>query len=418
MIKKTIQLSIVGSLLFTISVFATSEVHKGYSDTAAQYEVEGNIISNVDTKAPLWNPRGKSEKLLAERSAYLAKAYDLTRTDAQNKRAQKAHDKYRDAIYINSLMIGTIGEVEVTKAQFIKGIERNLAAGATVVSATAYAFPSDGPMPVLERMDRTNKVMKEQGYLSVNSVEEIRQAKKEGKIAVIFNTQGAEYAIDDLSMLDKAHSKGLRVVNLIYNNDNAFAGGGSKQASGITPLGIKFVERANKLGIVMDCSHTSNQTCIDIAKHTDKPMIASHSNPAALKKMGRNMSDEAMKAVASTGGVVCSVGVGLFMNDEGDSSPEKLVEQIDYTAKLIGKDRTCYATDYMHNADDFFKKSLGDVKIFPPEKGFGMPATNIGTEHVWDVVALLEDKYGWTEDEIKGFLGENLMRIYKANWSK
>lgn len=104
------------------------------------------------------------------------------------------------------------------------------------------------------------------------------------------------------------------------------------------------------------------------------------------------------------------------MNKQGDSSPEELINQILYTAKLIGKDKTCYATDYMHNATNFFLEGVRQVEVFAPEKGFGQPATNIATEHVWDIVAMLEQDHGWTEKEIRGFLGENLLRVYKANW--
>ena len=56
------------------------------------------------------------------------------------------------------------------------------------------------------------------------------------------------------------------------------------------------------------------------------------------------------------------------------------------------------------------------MKVFPPEKGFGSPAQNIATEHVWDIVALLESEHGWTEEQIRGFLGENALRVYEASW--
>ena len=188
-------------LFLTPFLMAKSVIHQDYSDTADQYEVDGRVISNVDTSAPLWNPRGKSKANLKERALFLAEAYDLTRSSAQEERAKKAREKYQDAIYINSLMIGSIGEVEVTEAQFLKGVQRNLDAGATVVSATAYAFPSDGPMPILVRLDKSNKVMADQGIVFVQDTQSIRQAKKDGKIGVIFNAQGAEWAIDDLSIL-------------------------------------------------------------------------------------------------------------------------------------------------------------------------------------------------------------------------
>ncbi len=56
------------------------------------------------------------------------------------------------------------------------------------------------------------------------------------------------------------------------------------------------------------------------------------------------------------------------------------------------------------------------MKVFPPEKGFGVPGQNTAAEHLWDVVAVLEDVYGWSDDEVRGFMGANLMRVYEANW--
>jgi len=405
------------ALATSVNAFAADKIHQGYSATADQYEVDGVVVSNVDTSAPLWNPRGKSEEQLAERAKFLGEAYDLVRTEEQLARAEKYKEKYRDAVYVNSVMLGSVGMIEISDADFAKGLKRNLDAGGSAVSVTAYAYPGDGETALLDRLDLSKKVIDaNDDFVMIDGVESIRQAKKDGKIAVLFNTQGAEWAIEDLSQLDEFHKRGVRVTNLIYNNDNAFAGGGSEQLSGLTELGASFVKKANEMGVVMDCSHASNETCIDVANLTTKPMVASHGNPAALRELGRNMSDEAMKAIASTGGVMCNVGVGLFMNPEMDSSPERLVEHVLYTANLVGKDKTCYATDYMHNAAEFFLQGVAQPEIFPPEKGYGAPASNIASEHVWSVVAILEEEHGWTEDEIRGYLGENLLRVYEANW--
>ena len=59
---------------------------------------------------------------------------------------------------------------------------------------------------------------------------------------------------------------------------------------------------------------------------------------------------------------------------------------------------------------------LGTPYFMPPEQGFGPPAENMAAEHIWHVVGILEDKYGWSDDEIRGFLGGNLLRLYEANW--
>ena len=145
-------------------------------------------------------------------------------------------------------------------------------------------------------------------------------------------------------------------------------------------------------------------------------MIASHSPAAGLNPINRNISDEAMRAIGATGGAVCTTGVGLFLNAEGDASPEQFARHVNYTGEVMGRDKTCFSTDYMHNAKGMFDRDVANVEVFPPEKGFGMPAEKTGPEHIWDVVGVLEDEYGWSESEVRGFLGENLLRVYEANW--
>ncbi len=395
-----------------------SEIHQGYSETADQYEVDGWVISNVDVTAPLWNPRGKSEEQILERAQYLTDAYDLKRTPKQQARAQQARVKYSDAIAINSIMIGAVGTAGTDLESFTKGLKRNRDHGLTAVSVTAYAYPSDGPVHVTERLDASNPVIDELDMIRVTSADDIRRAKAEGKLAVLFNSQGADYAIEDLGTMETVKSKGLLISAFTYNNDNALAGGGSKQEFGTTDLGNEWIAEMNRSNLVIDCSHASNQTCIDAAAVSSKPIIASHSPAYALYQINRNATDEALIAIGETGGAVCTTGVGFFLNADGDASPEAFAEHVNYTGDLIGRDKTCFSTDYMHNAFGMFKDNVANVDVFPPEKGFGFPAENTAVEHIWDVAAILEDEYGWSEEDVRGFLGENLLRVYEANWEK
>lgn len=393
-----------------------SEIHQGYSDTAPQYEVDGNVISNIDIEARLWNPRGKTAEQVQTRADYLLQAYDLKRTPEQQARAQQAREKYADAIAINSVMIGAAGVAGHESEHFAKGLLRNQDVGITVISVTAYAYPSDGTTHVLERLEASRPIVEELGMVLANSVADIRQAKADGKLAVIFNTQGADYAVKDLSIMGTVKGLGVHISGFTYNNNSPLAGGGSKQDMGVTELGYQWIEESNRQNVVVDCSHSSNQTCIDAAKHSSKPIIASHSPAYALWGINRNISDEAMMAIGESDGAVCTTGVGLFLNEQGDAAPEEFAKHVNYTGSLIGRDKTCYSTDYMHNAKGMFDRDVANVEVFPPEKGFGVPAQNTAAEHIWDVAAILEDEYGWSDDEIREFLGENLMRVYEANW--
>ena len=392
-------------------------IHQGYSDTAPQYEVDGNIVSNVDVTAPLWNPREKSQEQIEERAEFLNTQFEITRTEIQQKRADEAREKYSDAIVINSLVPSSVDIAANTPGHFEKALKRNIDGGITLVSASVYAFPGDGQLSPSERILASAKVLEKLDLATVTDTESIRQSKTDGKMIVMFNTQGADYFISDQETLKKLKMMRMHVANFAYNNNNALAGGGTLQDMGVTELGKEFIQKSNEIGVVVDCSHSSIQTCIDAAKYSEKPIIASHSNPFTLHPVSRNISDAGLIAIGNSGGVVCSVGLGNYMNEQLNASPEALAVHIDYVGDLIGRDKTCFATDYTHNYVEFLNAFLSRVDIFPPEKGFGSPTQNIGPEHVWGVVGVLEDDYDWSEEEIRGFLGENLMRVYEANWN-
>jgi membrane dipeptidase len=398
------------------NTFAEEKIHQGYSETAPLYRVDGFVISNDNIEAYLWNPRGKTEEQIAQRAKFISEAYEVTRTPEQ-QRAVEAREKYADAIAIDSLFAGAVGIIGTTPEDFRAGMIRSRDAGLTAVSATVWAFPGDGEdTTVLERIDASMKIVQELGLVNAMSVDDILQAKKDGKMAVIWNVQGSDFVVNDMSMVTTVAAKGLKIANFVYNNDNALAGGGASQEYGVTELGREFIKAANTNGIAVDCSHASDATCIDAARYSAKPTIASHSNVAALFKMNRNMSDEAILAVGKTGGVVCNTGVGLFLNEKGVASPEEYAKHVVYTADLLGREKTCYATDYMPSAAAMFAANVSNVELYPPEKGFGAPASNMAAEHIWDVVSILEDEYEWSENDIRGYLGGNLLRVYEANW--
>lgn len=161
--KKRIVTALV--LTFTFGVGACSDdgkIHQGYSETIEQYEVDGNIVSNVDTSAFLWNPRNKSEEQIAERAQFLTDAAD-TRIPAQIQTDKAYMERYKDAIVINSLMPTSVGIIGNTVESFTAGVERNRKAGVTHVSSSVGAFHTKDVMygfirdtdPVIENLGLT-----------------------------------------------------------------------------------------------------------------------------------------------------------------------------------------------------------------------------------------------------------------------
>lgn len=381
------------------------------------WNTDAGFVSDVDVKSKLWSPRGKSQAEIDKRAAYIAAFFDAGRTDEERKQDVAIKAKYKDAIVINSLMPSGVGIQGIKEEKYAQAVAKNRDNQIDVMSTTVWAFEGVNDESFQTTLDKTDAESKKLGLVKADSVEAIRKAKQDGKMSIIYNTQGADYIIDDMSKVEWSRDNGIMVMNFTYNNDNALAGGGQSDKNlGVSDLGSKFVKYANEQGVVIDCSHSSDQACIDAAKISTKPVIASHSNAKGLYDTGRNLSDDAIRAIAASDGVACTNGVGLFLNAEGTATMSDIAEHVQYVGELVGREHTCYGSDYSHMYGDFLKAFIGVVDKYPPEKGFGAPTQNAGGGDIWGVARVLEDKYDWSEEDIKGFLAENLMRVYQANW--
>ena len=405
------------ALSLTLGSAVAHDIGHEHEHVQGGWEAEAGFVSDVDMDARLWNPRGKPQFIIDQRARFLAQFFDAGRTPEERAADDEIKAHYSDAIVVNSLMPSGIGIQGVGEDRFADAVAHNRDNGVTLISTSVWAFPGVNDVSFEDTLERTDAAIEALGLVKVNTVEDIRRAKAEGKFAIMYNAQGADFIIEDMDQVQWAHDRGIKVMNFVYNNDNALAGGGqSPENLGVTELGQEMIRRMNAAGMVVDCSHSSDQACIDAAGFTSKPMIASHSNVRALYDQGRNVTDEAIRAIASTGGAICPVGVGLFLNEEGSASMAAIAEHVEYIGNLVGRQYTCYASDYSYMYEAFLRGFLADVNNYPPEKGFGAPTQNAGGGDIWGVARVLEDEYGWSEREIRGFLGENLLRVYAANW--
>ncbi|WP_282124437.1 membrane dipeptidase [Algibacter mikhailovii] len=333
-------------------------------------------------------------------------------------------DKYKDALVVDALFVGGPGfPAGFTEDQYEEAVQHSIDNRYDFISATiSNGPPEDTPEKVLERMQRVNDYWKQQDgrYKQVYNIEDVYEAKKNGQIAVMHNFQSMMPLGDDLSNIQKYYDLGLRQMNFTYNIDTKFADGGVSNDdgtdNGVTELGAKVIREMNRLGIVVDASHSSNKTAIEAAMLTDKPMMLSHSNLMTFQPIGRNVSDEAVKAVAATGGVICVNFIGGFLNSKGEARPYDIAKHLDYIKRLVGAECTCVGPDYVYNYAETLEWILNNPKNFPIEMGYATPSHMGKPGEIWGVVRELEATFGWTEDEVKGFLGGNLMRVYEANW--
>lgn len=193
-----------------------------------------------------------------------------------------------------------------------------------------------------------HRYVRERGdALIVRTADDIERAKQENKLGLILHCQGTAIIEDEINLLDAYHEAGLRVVQLCYNTKNLVGDGASERTdSGLSYFGLRLVERCNTLGLMLDCSHTGHRTSMDCVEASSAPVVITHANARAVQDNGRNVSDELIRAIAESGGIVGTVGFPPFLTWDGQPTLDHLIDDIVYKADLVGIDHTGIGIDY------------------------------------------------------------------------
>jgi membrane dipeptidase len=372
-------------------------------------------------------PRPTAEQEFPEYIEYLVEVAE-PRTAEERAADADVKRKFRNAMVIDGLFVGGPGfPAGFSDEQYEEAVQHSIDSQYNVLSATiSNGPPEDTPAVVVARMENVNAYWAERPdrYIQVRTVDDMKRAQRDGKLGVFHNHQSMMPLGTDAAQvkanLQKYYDLGLRQLNFTYNIDTIYADGGVSNDDGtdqgVTELGEEVVKEANRLGIVVDCSHSSNQTCIEAAAMTRKPMMMSHSNLMTYQPIGRNVSDQAVRAVGATGGVICVNFIGGFLNPQGLARPYDIAKHVEYIGEMVGRDKLCVGPDYVYNYADTLLWILKNPENFPVEMGYAT-ASHMGKPgEIWGVVRELQDRYGWSDGEIRGFLGENLVRVYEANW--
>ena len=251
-------------------------------------------------------------------------------------------------------------------------------------------------------------------FTLIRRAEDILAAKREGKLAIAFDLEGMNALDGESYMVSFFYRLGVRQMLFAYNRNNLAGGGCHDQDPGLTAFGRRVVEEMNRVGMLVDCSHTGYRTTMDVMNAVAAPVIFSHSNPKALHKHGRNILDEQIRACARTGGVVGINGIGLFLPDR-QASTKSMVDCICYVAEMIGTDYVGIGLDYTPESLD----SLLEMNPFfwPPSEGYGQGGLMriADPNQLPEITDKLMDR-GWAEADIRKLLGGNFLRVASAVW--
>ncbi|WP_280483591.1 dipeptidase [Nocardia farcinica] len=189
-------------------------------------------------------------------------------------------------------------------------------------------------------------------------VETLADVGAPGAIALAFDLEDAGPLGGDLDTVRVFHELGVRSLLPTYNHANA-AGCGclDTEDTGLTAYGRDLVRVLNEVGVFVDGAHCSRRTGLDLAEHTDVPMIYSHANFAALWEHPRNITDDQARACAATGGVIGINGVDIFLGrnrpEQAAERVEAMADHIQYGAELVGIEHIGIGSDYSFDAADF-----------------------------------------------------------------
>ncbi|MEM9523666.1 MAG: dipeptidase, partial [Pseudomonadota bacterium] len=196
------------------------------------------------------------------------------------------------------------------------------------------------------------------GAVSVcRSVADIRAAFAFGVTAAVFHIEGAEAIDPDLHILDVLHAAGLRSLGPVWNRDTIFGHcvpfrfpSDPDIGEGLTDRGRRLVERCNALGIMIDLSHLNAAGFWDVARHSDKPLVATHSNAHAICPHARNLTDDQLAAIRDSDGMVGLNFAVAFLRDDGrmlaDVPVEQMLRHLDHLIEKLGEDRVGLGSDY------------------------------------------------------------------------
>lgn len=245
-----------------------------------------------------------------------------------------------------------------------------------------------------------------QYLVRVDSTADLKRAAEEWKIGLLIGFQNADH-FRTAADVETFYEVGQRVSQLTYNSRNRL-GCGCKETedSGLTPYGAEIVAAMNRVGMVVDISHSSERTTLDAVRASRKPVLITHSNCRALVAHPRCKSDKVIRAVAKSGGVMGITVIPAFLKSGQPARLGHVLDHVDHVVRVAGIEHVGLGSD-------------ADVDAIDPRTNRVRPRYDVvGLKHSRRVFDLAEGliKRGYTNQHIEMILGGNFQRALNDIW--
>lgn len=248
-------------------------------------------------------------------------------------------------------------------------------------------------------VDRLNKEVQENSeYIAwAKNSNEIRKNEQEDKISAILTLEDARAVDSSLDNIKKFYDQGFRMFGILWNVENCYGFPNTEDPKGnqkgLKAFGIEAIQYMDELGIITDVSHLNDGGIDDVLKYSKMPVVATHSNSRSVAQHSRNLTDEHIKGIANSGGVVGLCISPRFLLGAGDDSKiDVMIKHLDHNYNVGGEDILAIGTD--------FDGTTGNFEIGSPQ----------------DMPKLFERlaQHGWPEARIEKLAYKNALRLFDS----
>lgn len=335
------------------------------------------------------------------------------------------------AIYDDAVVIDGLGPIFWYQPDFESYLNQVVESGVTAFNHTMVTPYDHRPASLDDLMQEIALWEKRcelypDRLMMARSVDDILEAKRAGRVAVIMGLQNASLIGSNPELLRILHRVGVRIIGLTYQYSNLLAGGNAEPTDGgLTTLGREVVAAMNELGLQICLSHVGIKSCFEVMELSRDPVVFSHGNVRALSDHPRNLTDEQIDALAATDGLI---GVGawcsLVSTDPAKVTLEQFLKHIDYLVERIGSERVGLGIDLAEglpvtsrpmSAEAKLRVLIGTYELgkhppdhrYPPELDAVRKRPQLGG---------YLSQHGYVEDEIRSILGGSFLRVFRRVW--